>query len=399
MRVTHVSPSGEIGGAERVILECLAVDAAVHNSVVTLADGPFLRAAETYGASTRCVPMPESLAAAGDAFDSTAGAARALLPTLWALPEFSRRFSRALVDDGPDLIHSHGIKTHLLSAMQSRRAPVVWHLHDYLSTRSASSKLLRLLGRRCALAIAVSDSVARDARRVLPASVPVMVVHNSVDVDRFVPSGPAVDLDALSGLAPAPRGTVRIGLPATFAKWKGHDVFLHAVARLRHSGVRAYIVGGPVYRTRNSQWTRIELEAIVERLGLRGQVGFAGLVDDMPSVYRALDIVVHASTRPEPFGLVIAEALACGRPLIASREGGAGELFADGVHALAAPGSDAAALAAAIDRLTGNQQEREAFGIAGRAHAIRAFSRERFAADLRSALAVLTASAPALEFV
>ena len=111
---------------------------------------------------------------------------------------------RVLAAHAPDVVHSHGIKTHVLAALTRRKAPVVWHLHDYVGLRSVSSKLLPRLARRCDLAIAVSHSVADDARRWLPSRLRVEVVHNAVDTDRFTPSGEALDLGR--GLGPRPGG-------------------------------------------------------------------------------------------------------------------------------------------------------------------------------------------------
>src|SRR4051812_6736193 len=76
-----------------------------------------------------------------------------------------------------------------------------------------------------------------------------------------------------------------------------------------------------------------------------GGGGFVPFQARVEAVYRALDVVVHASTRPEPFGLTIAEAMACGRPLVAARAGGAAELFEDEVEALGLPEVSAGALA------------------------------------------------------
>ena len=124
----------------------------------------------------------------------------------------------------------------------------------------------------------------------------------------------------------------------------------------------------------------------MKRLGLEGRIGFTGLITDMPAAYRALDIVVHASTRPEPFGLVIVEAMACGRALVAMSEGGAGELFVAGRHALTARPGDADSLAATLRRLIDASEERAALGLRARAHVVETFSRERFAINLRAAV-------------
>jgi len=402
MRITHLTASGELGGAERVALECLQAVRSwpgVEASLIALSRGPVVEAAASVGAGAAAVEAPSEVALLGDAFASTGATVRAMVPALQRFPGFYRRFADAVRASEPDVIHSHGIKTHVLSGLMARRAAVVWHIHDYLGMRSMSSKLARVLGNQCALAIAVSESVAEDARRVLPTSVPVRAIHNAIDTDRFSPSGPAADLDAFSGLAAPAAGTIRIGLPATFAKWKGHETFLQSIARIKSRTVRAYVIGDALYETRNSQWSRGELVALTRDLGLSDRVGFTGAIHDMPSAYRALDIVVHASTRPEPFGLVIAEAMACGRALVASPEGGAGELFVDGVHARAASGGDPAALAKALEQLIGQPERRAALGIAAREHAARAFGRPRFEQALRTALDRVTASSPVPESV
>ena len=387
--IVLLSASGEIGGAEQVLLDCIRVGdgrAGAKMSLVSLGDGPLVKAAETLGVRTAVVDPPASLEAAGDAFGGVASIVGAALRATGALPGFFQRYSAAVASPVPAMIHSHGIKTHLLAALLGRRVPVVWHLHDYVGSRPASSWLLRLLARRCALVIAVSESVAEDARRTLPAGLPVILVRNAVDVERFTPDGPALDLDALSSLPPAREGTVRIGLPATFARWKGHDRFLEAIDRLRRPDVRAYIIGGPQYRTAASQWTRAELETLARQYGLEGRVGFTGIVGDMPAAYRALDIVVHASTRPEPFGLVIVEGMACGRAVVATPAGGAAELFTPGVHAISAGALGAVSLAGALAALVDDEPNRQALGQRARAHAIAQFGRDRFATGLRRAM-------------
>ena len=355
MRVTHLTPSGEIGGAECVILDCIGVGdgwPGAEMSVVTLGPGPFLAAAARLGAKGRVVEAPATLTAVGDSFASPVSVVRSLLAAAWTFPAFFRRFSAAVAAMVPQVIHSHGIKTHVLGALLPHRAPVVWHLHDYLGMRTVSSRLLNLLARRCALAIAVSESVAQDARRCLPARLPLVVVHNSVDCNRYRPEGPVLDLDALSGLPPAPVGRSASACPRRSRGGKVTTRFSRPSRTSPRQNVRAYVIGAPLYRTR-------EQPVVAGRarshggamLGLQARVGFTGLVDDMPAAYRALDIVVHASTRPEPFGLVIVEAMACGRAVVVAPTGGAAELFVDGEHALAAESGDAAALAATLRRL------------------------------------------------
>jgi glycosyltransferase involved in cell wall biosynthesis len=89
--------------------------------------------------------------------------------------------------------------------------------------------------------------------------------------------------------------------------------------------------------------------------------------------------VVHASTQPEPFGLVIAEAMACGRPVVVSAAGGAAELIDDGRDALAVPPADVEAMSRAIAHLAADPELRARLGAAGREAAERDFDRARLA--------------------
>ena len=108
-------------------------------------------------------------------------------------------------------------------------------------------------------------------------------------------------------------------------------------------------------------------------MGLAGKVGFTGFLEDTPAAMRSLDVIVHASTAPEPFGMVIIEGMACGKAVIASQAGGAAELFIDGEDALAHRPGDAAALARQIQRLASDGQLRRRLGDGGRARCRAAF--------------------------
>ena len=178
---------------------------------------------------------------------------------------------------------------------------------------------------------------------------------------------------------------MRVGLVATFARWKGHHVFLEAIARLPPSlNVRAYVIGGRGVRDRQQPGVdRGASDRQSARLGLTDRVGFTGFVEDPAPAIRALDVVVHASTEPEPFGLVIAEAMACGRALVMSPGGGAAEIVTPGVDALACTPGDAGALARSIEQLAADAGLRQRLGRAARATAERRFARQRLANELR----------------
>jgi glycosyltransferase involved in cell wall biosynthesis len=177
-------------------------------------------------------------------------------------------------------------------------------------------------------------------------------------------------------MTPAPPGTVRLGLVATYARWKGHDVFLEAAARVNADiNARFYIIGGPLYRSSGSQVDPGALRARADALRLSDRLGFISHQPDPEAVYRALDVVVHASTKPEPFGRVIVEAMACGCAVIVAHGGGAAELFEDGISAIGCPPGDPEALAAAMTRLIASPDLRHDLGAGGRAEAVARFDR------------------------
>jgi glycosyltransferase involved in cell wall biosynthesis len=94
-----------------------------------------------------------------------------------------------------------------------------------------------------------------------------------------------------------------------------------------------------------------DVHQLVQQLGLDDCIEFTGFREDVPDVIAGLDILVHASTTGEPFGQVIIEAMAAGKPVIATNGGGVPEIVDDGVTGLLVSMGDADAMAAAIERL------------------------------------------------
>ncbi len=394
MRVAFVSVSDQMGGSEAMLLQIAAELRRTRPDwsldLILPGPGPLGAAARAVGVAVSILPMPAALARLGESGLGTRGrvalAARLMLASL-ALPAYQRRLRAALAGLAPDVVHTNGFKAHILAA---RVGPpgrgLVWHMHEYINGRRLTSRLLRRYAGRCSLVVANSQSVAADVRDVLGRAVEVRVIYNAVDVERFAPAGPAVNLDERAGLMPAPPDTVRVGLVATFSRWKGHDVFLRAIALLPAAlPVRAYIVGGALYDTEGSQYSGEELHRLAEQYGVADRVGFVGFVAAADQVMRALDIVVHASTTPEPFGLVIAEAMACGRALVTSAAGGAAELVRDDEDALTHAPGDASQLAAAIQALVREPALRARLGRNARAVAARRFDARRLAGEFAEA--------------
>jgi glycosyltransferase involved in cell wall biosynthesis len=390
--ILFLSPTGQMGGAEAALHEMLAGLRDAHPSwslhLVVASDGPLVERAETLGVSVDVLPFPPVLASLGDwaVGRDVASMAKLLVRCVAATGPglvYLRRLRQLLRVHAPTVIHSNGLKMHVLAAWgKPRGTPLVWHFHDFAARRSLTSRLLRRSMHQCSAIVANSRSVAEDARHVCGQALPIHAVWNAVDLGRFSPDGPKVDLD---GLAQLPRAddTVRVGLVATFARWKGHETFLEALSLIPTTvPLRGYIVGGPIYETAGSQVALGDLRERAETLGLGSRVGFTGFVPDASSAIRALDIVVHASTDPEPFGLVIAEAMACGRAVVASHAGGAIELTNACEHAATHAPGDARGLAKRIEELASDAALRARLGASGRATAERCFTRSRMACEL-----------------
>jgi len=384
---------GELGGAERSLLDLMASLRVARPGwplvLVAGGEGPLVTRAGELGVRTTVIPFPTSVSRLGDAGAGGPAGSQFTTGKLFgrmgaALPAtlmYLSRFHRLIRSLAPDVVHSNGCKMHLLSTWAvPSRIPVIWHIHDYIGLRPMMSRLLRARAHRCAAAITNSCSVANDLRAVCGDKLGIFPIHNAIDVRHFSPQGPAMDLDKASDMPPAPPGAVRVGLLATMARWKGQEVFLRALSLLAGgSPVRGYILGGPLYPSTGSQYRVDELRLAAARFGIAQSVGFTGFVEDPAAAIRALDIVVHASTQPEPFGLVVLEGMACGKAVIASAAGGVAEIFADGVDAMKHAPGDAPGLAVLIRHLAANPALRARLGKAGRATVVRYFDRTRLA--------------------
>jgi glycosyltransferase involved in cell wall biosynthesis len=137
------------------------------------------------------------------------------------------------------------------------------------------------------------------------------------------------------------------------------------------------------------------LRAIAANLKLKSHVGFIPFQRNPVDVYRALDIAVHASTKPEPFGRTIVEAMACAKPVIVARAGGAAELFSPNHDAVAVPPGDPAALAAAMIKLIADPAKRRGLAHHARLTAVERFNHNRLGPQLLTAYRQFSSSARA----
>lgn len=325
LRVLLVTASPERGGAETVVQQLLTgLDRSrVDPSVVALHEGSFadeLRA------------MQASLVSAG-----TLGRMRQIGRGVGVV----NRLTAAIRTGGYDIVHSHGTLAHIVGGLAAWRArvPAIHHVHDlFADTRSIDALLQRFaLVVPAAAIVAVSHS-ARS--RLIASGAPwnrVRVVQNGVSL---APTAPAFTSNGST--------VVWCG---RLQRWKGAHVFLEAAAILgqAHPEARFWVVGGTLFGKEPEYADELHEQA--GRPPLAGSVTFTGHVADARPYIAAADVVVHSSISPEPFGLVIAEALAEGKPVVAFDEGGPAEMIESGRSGrLVAPGN-VDSMAEAVDEL------------------------------------------------
>ena len=195
-----------------------------------------------------------------------------------------------------------------------------------------------------------------------------------------------LDLDADGGTFrkaySIPEDAFAVGLVGLLIPWKGQHLFIEAAKELAHEipGLRMLIIGGTPEDCAHYEQ---ELKARVRDEGLHNTLIFTGHINDMPMVYNGLDVVVSASTSPEPLGTVVIECMAMGRPLVAPNHGGAAEMADDEISALLFQPSDAKSLADSIRRLHRYPALGVQLGKAARHKALKTFAVSRHVSSVQ----------------
>lgn len=369
LRVLFVNPGRDLGGAERSLLSLVEWlrTKEVDPTVALFGDGPFAARVQSLG--IRSVFLDVTGMVRRSTRYRAPGLVEMTLLSLQALPAVARlaHLARQLE---VDVVHTNGLKAHILGGLAGRLipCPVAWHLRDFLPA-GLPGRLLRRGARLLpAVVFTVSDAVAADLRTPRPPKVPVVTLHDPIDVARFE-SRPSTDplREELSLSADTPL----VGMVAHLTPWKGHEDFLR-IARIVGDAVpraRFLVVGGPIYETEGHSGYAESLRRRVGEWGLGGKVTFLGSRGDVAKILASLDVLVHCPTAPEPYGLVVVEAMAAQRPVVAARAGGTPEIVQHEVTGILVAPGDIPGFAAAVLRLLDDSALRCRMGEAGRRRA------------------------------
>jgi len=339
--------STHLGGAERSLLDFLKLynrDPKRSDFFVLLpkSDGPFIELLEQNRIAYKILPMPPwVLKLTRQKFLG------GLSPEAMSLAPLSylRDLIRVIREQNVDTVHCTGIKCHVAAAMISPfiKARVIVHFRDIIKPKPLAQFFGLFKLKKNIEWLAASRAIAEAMTLVKP-----RVIYDGFDDRAFAPERTTFLKDHFR----IPETAPLIGLVGVLTPWKGQKEFLLAAqaTAAKHPAAHFVIVGDPIYDTATDENFLEELKALRKAAGLIDRFHFLGFQKNTAPIYNSLDWLVHASTRPEPFGRVVVEAQLCKTPVIASGAGGILEIIRDGETGLLHKPGDVASLAATLDK-------------------------------------------------
>ena len=330
MKIAIIMPLGEQrGGAELALLHLIqqGCRADVEWLVIFLQEGPMVAQVRELGAAARVV---------------TAGRLR----QLHRYPGAVRQIARLLASERADVVVGWMSYAQLYGGVASRlaRVPALWFQHGLPLDKNWMD---RLATRIPAQGILACSQAGVDAQVQIMPRRPMRVVHPGVELGRFDPEILPMPSEARQRLGLPSSGPL-VGIVGRLQRWKGMHVLVEAMHGVlaRYPDAHCVIVGGEhAFEADYPAFLRGRIEA----LGLQEKVILVGLQKNVPEWMQAMDVLVHASDK-EPFGIVVIEAMALGKPVVAGNAAGPTEVITDGVNGLLTAYGDSQGLADAILR-------------------------------------------------
>ncbi len=282
-----------------------------------------------------------------------------------------------------DLVHLNntaraGWEWLIASKLLNRKC--VTHERGFAKYTHLAIRLARRFDRIACISEAVKDALLRQGLERN-----VTVLYDGIDpaaFQRTIVRTPA-DVRREFGLPP---GSPLIGMVGNLQAWKGQSTVVEAMQELRHEhpDLRCLLVGDVSSTIKEDQAFLQSLKSKITEDNLAQWVLLTGYRSDVADLMNAMDIVLHASVRPEPFGMVLLEAMALGKPVIATDIGGPREIIEHGVSGFLVPPGDPVALAEQIHGLLADPALRTEIGRNALKRVERHFSLELFSRRLHS---------------
>jgi glycosyltransferase involved in cell wall biosynthesis len=377
-RVLFVDHTAQLGGGEIALLNLItALDTSRFQPIVVLfSDGPLVGRLRQTGCEVHLLPL--SSAVVDTRKDSLGMATLLRIPILFASLALIWRLRRFIRANKIDLVHTNSLKADILGGLASRWAgvPLIWHIRDRISNDYLPSQVVAVFRWLCrwfpdyvitnSAATLETTSVKQSQRSsAIPSGIDLrsLVVHDGLRPQHDHPG-------VASGNGESER---LVGLVGRISPWKGQHVFLRAAAEVHRKfpEVRFQIIGSAMF---NEHAYEQRIRQLTKDLSLNDCVEFTGFRDDIPLMISRMEILVHASTTPEPFGQVVAEGMAAGKPVVATAGGGVLEVVQDGITGFLVPVQDAEAMGNAICRLLADPEAARHMGEKGRQRVLENFT-------------------------
>lgn len=375
-RVLLLDHTGKLGGAELSLLDVARGLNDVH--VLLFEHGPFFDRLQAHD-------IPVEVDRAADALQNVSRSG-SLVEDAMALPHAAQMAWRVAQRARQfDVVLANSQKSMIVGALATiiARRPLVWYLRDLLTIDHFSKWHCRLtasVANWCATRVIANSHATAEAFRHSGGTAPVSVVWNGIDPSPFEAVEPQVveGLRRELGIGDAPL----VGLFSRIAAWKGQHVLIRALADLPE--VHALIAGDTLFP--GDEPYKGQLHHLAQQHDVGNRLHFVGFREDIPTLMHLVDAVLHTSVAPEPFGRVIVEGMLAGKPVIASRAGGATEIITPPDTGLLVPPDDAPALADALQRLLDDPDRAMMMGQRAKQHALQHFSVSRMQQGVRSIL-------------
>jgi glycosyltransferase involved in cell wall biosynthesis len=339
--ILFVDHTAAMGGAELSLLD-LSTAYAQTSKVLLFSDGTLRDRLKKAGVEVNIAQASETMLSL-----RTSGGLSSLatIPELWQMAGLVAEETK-----GYELVLANSQKAFITSVLATFRGspPVVWYLHDILTARHFSqiNRLIAVfLANQFAAKVLVNSHATGKAFVAAGGKKELLdVVYNGFEPQQFEAIA-TQDIEKVRdrlGIGNAPL----IGLFSRLSYWKGQHILLEAVKELPQ--VQVMLVGEALF---GEEEYVSKLKTLTATPELKGRVHWLGFRDDIPTLMKACDIIVHTSTEPEPFGRVIVEGQLAQKPVIASAAGGVLELIKDGINGYLFPPQDAIALRQLIQKL------------------------------------------------
>jgi glycosyltransferase involved in cell wall biosynthesis len=341
IRVVHVGHVAQLSGGEIALARLIEALDYVDGHVILAEHGPLVARLRASGVSVEVLPMRER----------TRDLRKDRLGPGVPLVAFLDTASYVLLLAGrvrairPDLVPTNTLKAGVYGSLAARfaRVPVVWHVRDRIATDYLKRPAVLLF-------------------RALIATLPNGVVVNSEATRATLMGGIEIQqvvclpvCDPVRAQPAQARRTTRetfvVGMIGRIAPWKGQDLFFKAFAQTFGGGNELAVIVGEAMFGKSETDYAASLRETAEALGIADRVDFRGFREDVWAELERMDILVHASATPEPFGQVIVEAMTAGVPVIATVDGGPQEIVTHDVDGILYPAGDINGLARAVQRL------------------------------------------------